>query len=265
VGVRNVLLPMASGLTAACVVPYLVGIARGVTHPQRTSWFVFAVLATVAAVSQFADGATAGVWLSGGAAVGFGVVFVASLRRGVGGCECGDLLTLVLAAIGIGLWLTTGEAVVAVLAVIVADGAAVALTVGKARRDPDSEAAASWVLDASAGAVALLGGADWTFTEAVYPAYHVVANLAVLGAIWSGRRLRAADQTNGRMVDWHEGDHERTRGTDRRRAAADRREGVGHRQLGARSDTASVVDAAGRERLGLSDVAPGLVREGPVG
>jgi hypothetical protein len=263
--VRNVLLPVASGLTAACVVPYLVGIARGVTRPQRTSWFVFAVLATAAAISQSADGATAGVWLSGGAAVGFGVVFVASLRCGVGGCDGRNLVTLALAAVGIGLWCTTGEAVVAVLAVIVADGAAVALTVAKARRDPDSEPAASWVLDASAGAVALLAVADWTFADAVYPAYHVLANLAVLGAIWSGRRLRSGDQTNGRMVGRHEGDHERTRGTDRRRAAADRREDVGRGQLGTGPDAAGLVDPAGRQRLGLPDVAPGLVREGPVG
>ena len=87
---REHLAVIAAAMTCACVVPYLRDIRLGTTRPQRASWLVFATLAAVAAVSQALTGNGAGTWLAGGSALGFGAVFVASIRRGVGGFDAAD-------------------------------------------------------------------------------------------------------------------------------------------------------------------------------
>ena len=112
-------LALASALlTACCVVPYLLDIRRGVTRPHRTSWFVFAVLATVAAVSQAISGADAGAWLAAGSAIGFSAVFAASIRHGVGGTSTLDRLTLVVAGVGTVAWLVSDRPLLAVVGVV---------------------------------------------------------------------------------------------------------------------------------------------------
>ena len=87
---RENLAVVCAALTAICVVPYLRDIRRGTTRPQRVSWLVFATLSIVAAVSQIAAGGGPGVWLAGGSAFGFTLVFVASIRHGEGGFAASD-------------------------------------------------------------------------------------------------------------------------------------------------------------------------------
>src|SRR5262245_13093780 len=144
---RSLLAPLAGALTMVCVVPYLLDTVRGTTKPQRMSWFVFSVMAGIASVSQFAAGASAGAWLTAGAAVGFGAVFIVSLPHGEGGFRPADLSVLAVAAAGLVLWATTGDPLTALLAIVVAEVAAIMLTVTKAYRAPETETSSAWLLD----------------------------------------------------------------------------------------------------------------------
>jgi hypothetical protein len=185
--VRLLLAPAAGVLTIVCVIPYLVGTMRGRTKPQRMSWFIFTVMAAEAAASQLAAGASAGAWLTGAAAAGFGAIFVVSLRHGVGGFRPADVATLLVAVAGLVLWRITGNPVTSLVAVVGAELAAIALTVTKAYREPTSETATAWLIDAASGAVALAAVAHWTFRDVLYPLHHTLVNLAVLAAIQLGR------------------------------------------------------------------------------
>ena len=178
-------------LTALCVVPYIRDIRRGTTRPHRVSWFTFAALSTVAAVSQFVDGAGAGAWLAAGSAVGFTIVFGYSIRAGVGGSSWPDRCGLVLAAVGVALALVAREPLVAVVSVIAAELVAIALTAVKAVRDPDSETPTTWLFDCLAGGLAIAAVSSFSVTELMYPVHHTVANALVLAAIARGH---AADQ-----------------------------------------------------------------------
>ena len=180
---RTDLAVVAGLLTAICVVPYLRDIYRGTTRPQRVSWLVFAVLSIVAAVSQFLDGAYAGAWLTTGAALGFSLVFLASVRRGVGGMSRTEVLSLVIATCGLGVSLAVREPLIAVLAVVVAEIPAISLTVRKTLRDPASETASTWLIDGLAGVCALLAVSELSLSQVLYPLHHIVANSCVLAAI----------------------------------------------------------------------------------
>jgi hypothetical protein len=178
----------AAGLLAACcVIPYLRDVAAGTTVPQRSSWLIYSTLATVSAISQMSAGASAGALLSAGSAVGFTAVFVVSIRHGVGGKSVHDVLAIAVAGIGLLLWYFTGDPLLALISVVVAEVAATALTVAKARNDPMSETLATWVMDGTAGLLSLAGVSELTPANVLYPIHHVLMNAAVAVAIVSSR------------------------------------------------------------------------------
>jgi hypothetical protein len=177
----------SAALTAVCVVPYLRGIRLGNTRPQRTTWFVFATVSVVASVSQLSAGGGAGVWLSAGSAIGFAAVFAASIRGGVGGWSRIDRVVLVIAALGVVASVVVSRPVVAIVAVVLAEIVAVALTVRKAASDPASETMSTWVIDCAAGGVAIAAVDRVSTVELLYPIHHTIANAAVVAAIVCGR------------------------------------------------------------------------------
>lgn len=187
---------LSAALTAVCVVPYLRDVRRGTTRPHRASWLVFALLSLVAAASQTLDGAGPGAWLAAGSALGFTLVFIASVRHGVGGFATSDRVALGIAAVGTGISVATAEPLIAVASVVAAELAAVALTARKAFVDPASETLSTWLLDCLAGAVAIVAVERLSTADLLYPLHHTVANAAVVVAILAGRRrsrLRPAD------------------------------------------------------------------------
>lgn len=194
---RDHLAVVSALVTAACVLPYLRDVRRGTTRPHRTSWCVFAVLAVVAAVSQAIAQVGPGIWLAAGSAVGFGAVFVASIRHGVGGSTLADRAALAVASVGIVTSLATARPMFAVAGVVVAEIGAVALTVRKALADPESETRSTWTADAVAGVLAIAAVDHVTAASLLYPVHHTVANAAVVAAIAVGhRRARRRPPTN---------------------------------------------------------------------
>lgn len=201
--IRQDLAIVSAALTAACVVPYLRGVRLGNTRPQRMTWFVFASVSVVASVSQLLAGGGAGVWLSAGSAIGFAAVFAVSIRRGVGGWARTDRVVLVVAAVGVVASVVVSRPVVAIVAVVLAEIVAVALTVRKAANDPATETLSTWVIDCAAGGVAIAAVDQVSTVDLLYPIHHSIANAAVVAAIVYGR------WRTGRIGDFNAGDQSR--------------------------------------------------------
>lgn len=172
--------------TAVSAVPYLVAMRRGTVRPQRMSWFVYAMLAVVAAVVQVRAESSAGSWLAAGSAVGFATIFVSSLRRGAGGWRRADRGTFVVAIAAAAL-LVLDRPLAALVAIVVAEVAATALTVHKLALEPHAETWTTWSVDAVAGAVAIAALTAWNVDSVLYPVHHVTVNLWVVLAIVRAR------------------------------------------------------------------------------
>lgn len=97
---------------------YLVDIVRGKTKPERASWLIWSVLGGIAFFSQLADGATWSLVLPGIDTLIVFAIFVLSIRYGVGGLLRRDIISLVVAALGLLLWYLSREPLVALLAVL---------------------------------------------------------------------------------------------------------------------------------------------------
>jgi hypothetical protein len=180
---------LSGALTLLCVFPYLRDVSRGVTVPQRMSWFIFAMLSISATVAQAAAGADSGVLLAGGAAIGFSAVFVTSIKRGVGGASRWDFVALGIGLAGLVLWHLSNRPMVAIAAIGAAEVAAVALTVAKSLKAPGSETLSTWVVDAVAGVMATIGVGTVDAAHLLYPVHHVILNGAVVAAIFAGRKF----------------------------------------------------------------------------
>jgi hypothetical protein len=188
--VQNLFGGLSGFLTLVCVIPYLRDVLRGATIPQRMSWFIFAMLATGAAVAQAAAGADSGVFLAGGAAIGFSAVFVASIKHGVGGASRWDFGVLGIGIAGLMLWLFSDQPMVAVAAIMVAELAAVALTVAKLLKAPGTETLSTWAIDCVAGLIAIIAVGKIDATHLLYPTHHVFLNGTVVAVIVAGHKVK---------------------------------------------------------------------------
>lgn len=185
-------LGLLSGLVSVVAyIPYIKDILRGSTQPERASWLIWSVLGSIALFSQLADGATYSIWLTVVQTFGVMVIFALSLRFGVGGLACRDLMALAAAGVGLILWYLTNEPVVALLIAIAIDGIGGLLTVVKSYEDPDSETLSTWLLAGIAGILAMISVGNLDKTLLAYPFYIFAINGLVVAAILAGRRARA--------------------------------------------------------------------------
>lgn len=183
---------IAGVLSVITYVPYLRDIFRLKTKPERATWFIWAVLSGIAFFSQMAKGATDSLWLVGVQTIGVVVIFILSIRYGVGGFVRRDMIALGAAGLGLVLWYYTNEAAFALLIAIVIDAIGASLTVLKAYKDPESETLSTWVLSGTAGIFATLAVGSLDYILLAFPVYVIVINYAVATAMILGKRRLVA-------------------------------------------------------------------------
>lgn len=175
-------------LSVITYLPYLRDIFKLKTKPERATWFIWSVLSGIAFFSQMAKGATDSLWLVGVQAIGVVVIFLLSIRFGVGGFVRRGIIALIAAGIGLILWFYTNEAAFALLIAIAIDAIGGLLTVLKAYRDPESETLSTWVLSGTAGIFAAFAVGSLDYILLAFPVYVVLINYAVAVAMILGKR-----------------------------------------------------------------------------
>ena len=177
--------------------PYIRDVLRGTTRPHRAAWFIWSALATVALVSQLADGAEWSVVMVAVQAFSTGLVFAFSIRRGVGGLSPWDITLLTIAMLGVVGWLVSTEPVVATACVVFADTIGVCLMLPKTWRDPSSETTSTFALASTAGLLSTLAVAELDLSLLLYPVYFFLANGLIAVVIVTRRRRADAGPAAG--------------------------------------------------------------------
>ncbi|MDP3724857.1 MAG: hypothetical protein Q8R20_00110 [Nanoarchaeota archaeon] len=169
-------------------VPYIRDILRGVTKPERTSWFIWSILGFTSFFSQLAKGASYSLGMTGAQAAGDLVIFFLAIKYGLGGFKKRDIFGLIGVAFGIVLWILTHEASIALFIVIFIDGVGALLTALKAYEHPTTETVSSWVLTFIGGVFASFAVGSFNFILLAFPLYISLASASILFAIWLGSR-----------------------------------------------------------------------------
>lgn len=178
-----------AGLTAIiAVIPYIRDIIKLKTKPERASWFIWMVLGSIAFSSQFAKGATDSLWMTATQTIEVSLIFILSIKFGVGGFVKRDLYALAAAGVGLILWYMTSEPAVALYIVIGIDAIGSYLTMIKSYKEPETETASAWVLFTLSGLFGTLAVGHLNIVLLSYPIYIFLANGLTLVAIVLGRR-----------------------------------------------------------------------------
>ena len=180
---------IASGvLSIFAFVPYILDTIARRTEPQRASWLIWAVLGSIAFVSQVFEGATSSLWFAGVQVASTIIILVLSIWVGTGKfLGKTDYMILVAASIGLLLWYFTDNAAYALAITISISLLGGMATIVKAYRDPESETLITWVVSLVASVCAILSVGVVDPTLLAYPLYLFTLYLGFIVAIVLGR------------------------------------------------------------------------------
>jgi membrane protease YdiL (CAAX protease family) len=99
------------------------------------------------------------------------VIFLLSLKYGIGGHDRKNQLSLAVAMIALGLLFVTDGVLISLVLALIIDAIAISITVRKVLLDRDSESKAFWALGALASLFAILSLEEFVIAGLLYPIY----------------------------------------------------------------------------------------------
>jgi len=157
-------------------VPYVRSILKGNTKPQRITWLIWTVLVFIAFFSQLAKGATWSLLLTAGDAVTIVIVFIFSIKYGIGGFGKMDIISLFGAGLSLVLWYFTNEPAIALFLIIFIDIIGSNLTIIKTWKNPETENWVGWAMCGVGGVFGILSVGSFNFILLAYPLYICLIN-----------------------------------------------------------------------------------------
>ncbi len=170
-------------------VPYVRSILKGNTKPQRITWLIWTVLVFIAFFSQLAKGATWSLLLTAGDAITIVIVFIFSIKYGIGGFTKIDIISLFGAGLSLILWYFTNEPAIALFLIIFIDIIGSNLTIIKAWKNPETENWVGWAMCGVGGLFGILAVGSFNFVLLAYPVYICFIN-SLMAIIVLGRKRK---------------------------------------------------------------------------
>lgn len=137
---------LATFLAIIQVIPYILSIFKGRTKPSRSSYTIWLANESVLVLSYLASGASTTLGLYIILLFNSLLIFILSLKYGVGGLKPMDLVCMSFATLAIILWVTTNNASLAVYACLASSIIGYIPTIKKSYNKPQTEDKLSWVL-----------------------------------------------------------------------------------------------------------------------
>jgi hypothetical protein len=160
---------------------YIADIFNKKTEPNRVTWCIWTLVGGILCISYFIenDYNDSFIWVPLSYFVGPLIIFILSLRYGVGGKNKGDLYILALSVGSIILWLITGRPWLAMITNIIADFLGAIPTLLKAYHCPDTESQWAWGFFLAGNILNLFALQNWTVAEFLYPLYLCIVSLFI--------------------------------------------------------------------------------------
>lgn len=163
-------------------------IFKGNYKPQRITRIVLLVITTLFVLTLYVQGDTSGIFLAILQLASCFMIFVLSIKFGIGGRTKIDLIVLAMALCIIVIWQLTQDAELALYLAILADLVGFFPTIVKSYRMPYTESKIFYMNDTFAGFFNLLSVSTISFNTLAFPLYIFLVNLLCLCLIIIGRR-----------------------------------------------------------------------------
>jgi hypothetical protein len=168
--------------------PYIRGILRRTTCPERSAWLIWAAEYTVLFAAQIAKGTLSSDLLIGAQFVAVGVIYVLSLRYGTGELDTRRLLLFGSVMVVLVIWHLTDNPALAILLALAIEWSAVVLTALKTYRLPGTESRLAWAMAGLAGTIDLWAVGNGSPVLYAYPVSLIVMSVSIVGASQLGAR-----------------------------------------------------------------------------
>lgn len=172
----------------AAAIQYIFEIIWGKTKPERGATLIWLTTNTVIFLSSRADGAADSLWLPFGDMVVGIIMFFLAIKYGYKWLAKRDVVSLIVAGIGVAVWVGTDQPLVALLSSLLVDAVGTFLVVTKSIEAPDTEPIMPWALYLLAGFLAALSVGRLDKSLLIYPLAAMTASVAIISAIIIGKR-----------------------------------------------------------------------------
>ena len=186
---------LAGVLAVVAYAPYLIDTAKGRTRPERATWLIWSVVASIAMGSQIYEGADKSLMFVGVKVSGTIIVFLMSIRLGAGVYLSRRNINLFgLTAVGVVIWYWAEDALFMLLITTGISILGGSVTVLKAYRDPESETLKTWVISLVASFFAIVSVGKLDIALLIYPVYLYLLYTSIVLATLLGRLHGNAQQ-----------------------------------------------------------------------
>jgi hypothetical protein len=148
-------------------VPYVIGTLKGRVKPQRITWLIFLVLNINFLISAIITHGN--LWFTIGQMAGPLMIFVLSIKYGVGGKSLFDIATLIFSAVSFTLLMVVDDKIFGLVLTLLIDAAAGTLTIKKVIKDRASESKLAWGMGALAGIFGLVSLTNYSVENLLFP------------------------------------------------------------------------------------------------
>jgi hypothetical protein len=176
----NIFICISTILAFISPLVYAKAILKGEARPHRTTRLVLLIITSLSTISLYCQGNTVAIWLAGVSTVQSIIVFILSIKYGMGGWAKVDIAALIIALAGIMLWQVTNNPVIALYFAIGADFTGMVPAIIKTYKFPHTEIVMFFLLDVFAAIFNLFAMKQWTIEEIAYPFYIMAINLVMV-------------------------------------------------------------------------------------
>lgn len=176
------ILGMIAGLIALLAyIVYIISIFRGKSKPNRATWWIWAFMGLVLALSYKFSGANNTVWVPYIEFLGPFSIALLSIKYGEGGLKNKtDLICLFGAITSIILWIIFDNPVIALVTNLAVDSFAIVPTIKKSYLRPEGEDFWAWFGTGLADTLNMFAVERFTFAVLLYPIYMLISDLIII-------------------------------------------------------------------------------------
>ena len=174
------------------LVPYVRDVFRHRTKPERATWWVWLALGGLAFYAQVQAGVTWALVLMATNVLACGLIATLSIWFGYGRFRPKDIVSLVIAALGIVVAQFVDSPLLALLVIISVDIVGYWLTLRKSWIAPYTETLISWAISSIAGAMSVVAVGELDLAKLIYPLYLSTSGLLLVVVITTRRKVVAS-------------------------------------------------------------------------
>lgn len=167
---------VAAGIAVVANLAYLRDTLRGVSKPNRVTFFLWGVIPLIAFFAQRSSGGGLAAYFTLAIGIIPLVILAASFvdKKAYWKITRFDMVCGAISVAALVFWLVTGQGLIALMFSILADFAACVPTIIKSYRHPETETTSTYALEMISAVIVLFTIHDWTFISYGYAAYVVL-------------------------------------------------------------------------------------------